>query len=241
MASIYDLSWSKTAFLAKLQLFFKSQKQEKEKIQSSDRQVQAQGCSALSSTYYSIVGTAASQLRATLRPKWRIPVRLVPVRIVAWCFTWLPLAAWCYWRMLSLSNRVVELTGYEGMSAEECDVRQSILRRRGRYDEAKKCILAALAKNPEKAHTYGLLHIGLAEVYVHEGDRRKVELHLHHAIILADKAAKEDRRQAARIYRQCADIVDFFRPDSPVPGDRFRHRARELAEATGARDQMLKL
>jgi len=72
MTSIYDLSWSKTSFLAKLQLFFKSQKRERQKMQSDDRQVQAQGYSALSSAYYSIVGTAFSQLKATLRPKWLV-------------------------------------------------------------------------------------------------------------------------------------------------------------------------
>jgi len=113
MTSIYNLSWRETSFLAKLQLFFKSQNREKQKIQSDDPQVQARGYSALSSTYYSIVGTAFSQLKTTLRPKWL--VWLAPVKVVSWCFTWLPISAWCYWRMLSLSNRIVELIGYDGM------------------------------------------------------------------------------------------------------------------------------
>ena len=236
MTSIYDLSWGETSFLAKLQLFFKSQKQEKEKKRSSDPQVQAQGCSALSSTYYSIVGTAFSQLMVALRPKW-----LAPVRIVAWCFTWLPLAAWCYWRMLPLSDRVVKLIGYDGMSADQCDVRQSVLRRRSKYDEAKRCIRAALAKNPEKAHTRGLLRVGLAEIYRHEGDWRNAETEVKVALTEAEKAEKLDPRQAARIYRHCADITDFVEQGDPIPGSQLRHKAQALAKATGAQDQLLKL
>jgi len=239
MTSVYDLSWGETSFLAKLQLFFKSRKREKEKMRSSDRQTQAQGCSALSSTYYSIVGTAFSKLKATLRLKWL--VWLAPVRIAAWCFTWLPLAAWCYWRMLPLSDRTVKLIGYEGMSADQCDVRQSVLRRRGQHNEAKKCIRAALAKNPEKAHTRGLLRVGLAEIYRHEGDWRNAETEVKAALAEAEKAKKLDPRQAARIYRHCADITDFVEQGDPIPGGQLRRKAQALAQATGAQDQLLKL
>jgi len=236
MKSIYDLSWSETSFLAKLQLFFKSRKQEKEKMQSNNQQVRAAGYSALSGTYYSIVGTAVSQLKAALRPRL-----LAPVKVVAWCLTWLPLAAYCYWRMLPLSNRVVELIGYDGMSPEQCDVRQSILRRRGQYEEAKKCIDAALAKNPEKVHTRGLLHVGLAEIYRHEGDWRNTETEVKAAIAEAEKAEKIDPRQAVRIYKHCADLLGWIGGHSPDFSDALRRKAQELAQATGARDQLLKL
>lgn len=239
MTSIYNLSWGKTSFLAKLQFFFKSQKQEKQKMRSDDRWVQAQGYSALSSTYYSIVGTALSQFKATLRPKWL--VWLAPIRMVMWSLTWLPLTAWCYWRMLSLSNRIVELIGYDGMSADQCDVRQSILRRRGQYDEAKKCICVALAKNPEKFHTRGLLHVGLADIYRREGDWRNAETEVRAALTNAEEAEKKDPRQAARIYRHCADITDFVEQGDPIPGSRLRHKAKALAQATDAQDQLLKL
>jgi len=236
MTSIYDLSWSETSFLAKLQLFSKSRKQEKEKMRSNDRQVRAGGCSALSSTYYSIVGSAFSQLKVALRPKL-----LAPVKVAVWSFTWLPLAAYCYWRMLSLSNLIVKLVGYDGMSADQCDVRQSVLRRRGKYEEAKKCIRAALAKNPEKAHTRGLLRVGLAEIYRHEGDWRNAETEVHAALAEAAEAEKQDPRQAARIYKHCADITDFVEQGDPIPGSQLRRKAQELAQATGARDQLLKL
>lgn len=235
MTSIYDLSWSETSFLAKLLLFFKSRKQEKKKVQLSGARVQAGGCSALSSTYYSIVGTAFSQLKAALRPKL-----FAPMKIAAWCLTWLPLAAYCYWRMLPISNRIVELIGYDGMSADRCDVRQSVLRRRGQYEEAKKCIPAALAKNPEKDHTRGLLRVGLAEIYRHEGDWRKAETEVRTALAEAVEAEKQGPRQAARIYKHCADITDFVEQGDPIPGSQLRRRAQELAQATGARHQPLK-
>ena len=236
MTSIYDLSWSETSFLAKLQLFFKSRNQEKEKMRSSDARAQAEGYSALSSTYYSIVGTAFSQLKAALRPKL-----LAPVKVAVWCLTWLPLAAYCYWRMLPLSNRIVELIGYDSMSADQCDVRQSVLRRRGQYEEAKKCIRAALTKNPEKAHTRGLLRVGLAEIYRHEGDWRNAETEIRAALAEVAEAERQDPRQAARIYKHCADITDFFEQGDPILGNQLRRKAQELAQATGARDQLLKL
>ncbi|MBI5742643.1 MAG: hypothetical protein HZA25_02290 [Candidatus Niyogibacteria bacterium] len=236
MASIYDLSWGGTAFLAKLQLFYFTLKNEGWRVRSAEPRTRAQGYSALSSTYYSIVGTAFAQLKATLKPKW-----LAPVRIAAWCLIWLPLAAWCYWRMLPLSNRIVKLIGYGDMSADQCDVRQSILRRRGRYDEAKKCIRAALTKNPEKAHTRGLLRVGLAEIYRHEGDWRNAKTEVGAALVEAEQAEKLDPRQAARIYRQCADITDFVEQGDPIPGNQLRQKAQMLAKAAGAQDQLLKL
>lgn len=239
MTSIYNLSWNETSFFAKLQLFFKSRKQEKKKMRSYNQQVQAQGCSALSSTYYSIIGTAFSQLKAILRPRWL--VWLAPVRVVVWGFTWLPLAVWCYWRMLPLSDRIVKLIGYEGMSADQCDVRQSILRHRNHYDEAKKCIRVALSKNPEKAHTCGLLHVGLAEIYQHEDNWRNAEEEVQMAIAEAEEAEKQDPRQAARIYRHCASIIDFIEQDDSFSGNQLRRKAEILSREWGAKDQLLKL
>lgn len=239
MISIYDLSWSKISFLAKLQLFINSGKSEKQKMQSANAVEQAQGYSALSSTYYSIVGTAFSQLKAIFRPQWF--VWFAPIWIVVWIFTWLPLTAWCYWRMLSLSDRVVEIIGYKEMSADQCDVRQSILRRRNRLEEAKKCINAALVKNPKKAHTRGLLHVGLADICRKEGDWRKAETEVEAALNEAKRAEKEDPRQAARIYRQCASITDFFEVGDPIPGNQLRQKAKIISQTVGARDQLLKL
>jgi tetratricopeptide (TPR) repeat protein len=144
--------------------------------------------------------------------------------------------------MLPLSNRiVVELIGYDGMSADQCDVRQSILRRRGQYDEAMRCIRAALAKNPEKAHTRGLLHVGLADICKKEGNWRKAETEVQTALIAAKEEAEKDPRQAVRIYRHCANIIDFVEQGDPIPGSQLRRKVKTLLQTVGAEDQLLKL
>lgn len=247
LSVLYNLSWGETSFIAKIKLFLKSNQNEKQKVRSGDRRAQAEAYSSLSSTYYSIAGTGFARLKAALRPKWLMMIWLAPLQVLLWCFTWLPLAGWCYLRMLPLSNRMVELIGYEGMSADQCDVRQSILRRRGRYKEAEKCIRVALRKNPEEAHTRGLLHVGLAEVYLRVGREyyleniaREVSL----ALSEAEVAERNNPQQASRIYRQCADILDgrLGEEDDSIPsGDQLRLKAKELARATGAQDQLLKL
>ncbi|MEK7452750.1 MAG: hypothetical protein AAB614_00785 [Patescibacteria group bacterium] len=237
MTSIYDLSWRKISFLAKIWLLLKSRKQEKEKMRSDNLWVQAGGYSALSSTYYSIVGTAFAQLKAALRPKW-----LALVKVTTWCLTWFPLAGYCYWRMLPLSDRVVELVGYNGMSADWCDIRQSVLRLRGQYDEAKQCIIVAFAKNPEKAHTRGLLHIGFAEIYRREGYNDKAVTEVCCALVEAEKAEKQDPMQAERIYRQSANLShQMCAIGNLPPANELYDKANKLAQATGARDQILKL
>ncbi len=239
MTSIYELSWGRTLFPAKLLLFFKAQKRYRQTARPNNRLTQAQACSSLSSAYYNIVGAARAQLRAKLRPRWLL--WLAPIRIAMWSLTWLPLGAWCYWRMLRLSNRMVKLIGYEGMSASQCDVRQSILLRHGQYEEARKCIDTAFTKNPEIAHTRGLLHVGLAEVYRHKGERDNAEIEVRAALGEAKQAERQDPRQAARIYRYCADLTDWLEEGNPIPGKELRRKARELAETCHAQDQLLKL
>ncbi len=64
MATIYDLSWARTSFVAKLILFMRSIFEQWRKINAIDVRVKAAGYSALSSTYYSIAGTAAAHLEA---------------------------------------------------------------------------------------------------------------------------------------------------------------------------------
>jgi len=85
-----------------------------------------------------------------------------------------------------------------------------------------------------------LFHVGLAEIYRHEGDWHNAEAEVHMASTEAREAEKQDPRQAARIYRHCADITDFIEQGDPIPGNQLRRKARELAQATDARDQLLK-
>ncbi len=237
-SSAYERSWNKTWFLSKLLLFLESRDSVAIWLASTDPEERAAGYSALASTYHSIYGTAGAQLRATLRPWWL--VWLAPVRLALWCITWLPLGAWCYLRALPLSNKVVELIGYEGMTADMCDTRQSILFFRGRYGGARTCIRAGLKKIAE-AHTRGLLCVGLAEIYEREGNWYAVEIYTLRAISAAEEAEKEEPLQAARIYRHCASLIDFFEINNPLPGNQLRRRARALLQEAGAKDQLLKI
>ncbi len=238
MSKIYRLSWNKTSFFAKILLFMKSHNSVAVRLASTDPKERADGYSALSSTYHSIYGTVYAQLMAIFRPKWL--VWLSPVRIALWCVTWLPLGAWCYLRALPLSNKIVRLIGYDGMTADFCDIRQSILRRRGQYMEAFACIRIGLKKDSIKAHTRGLLHIGLAEIYKKYGNLPGAGIEICAAIDAAGEAEKENPRQAARIYRHCVKILDFFLGES-FPGNQLRRRARALLQEVGAKDQLLKI
>jgi len=235
MTSIFRLSWDETSLSSKIQLFFKSRGREKPKIHSSDPILQAEGCSALSSTYYSIAGTGASQLKASLKPIW-----LAPPWVALWFFSWFPLTLWCYWRMLPLSNRVVKIIGYERMTSAQCDIRQSILRRRGRLAEAKKCIEAALKKTAE-IHTIGLLLIALSHINFKQNNLEDANKHLYQAEGAAQEAEKQDPRQAARIYRHCSSLVDkLVGYKGGKESKRFMNKAISLAETAGANDQLLK-
>ena len=242
-SSIHELSWNKTSFPDKLRLFFKSRKIEKKKIKSNNPMTRAEGYSNLSSTYYSIAGTAFFQLKAIL--KSRETILLTPFRVIVWGLTWLLLATWCYWRMIPLSNRVVTLIGYDEMSADQCDIRQSILRRRGRFVEAKNCIEYALRKTAVKAHTRGLLRVALADIFKKEEEFEKAKKEVKKAVTEAKKAEKRFPLQAARIYRNVAPFVDFLeikfeKNFNGFEGKDFLKKAEDLARLAGAEDQLLK-
>jgi hypothetical protein len=235
MDSIYDLSWHETSFFAKLQLFFQARKRAREQIRSRRRKEQAEGYSQLSSTYYSIVGTAYAQLRAAVQPRLTLPWLLL-----LWTIAWLPLAGYCYWRMLPLSDRVQKLIGYAGMTADQCDVRQSILRAHRKFEPAKRCIYNGLKKNPMRAHTRGLLRLGLAEVCLHQGLSLHVEQEMQEALQAAAEAEREDPLQAARIYTRSANLLEILKQDERARTNDLRHKAHELASAANAADPLLK-
>jgi hypothetical protein len=173
--------------------------------------------------------------------KWQHKPRFVGLlQILLWCVTWLPLAAWCYWRMLHLSNKVVSLIGYHKMTPEQCDIRQSILRRRGRYDEAQRCIESISCKI-ESRTTQALLLLGLAEIHKVRGDRESVKKAVGPALIYAQFAEEEDPHQAIRIYRKVADLLVFAEGRDSKAAHSYREKARVTALKCGALDQSLKL
>lgn len=242
MASIYELSWSRDSFLAKLVLFFKSLLRETRKIRTARSEMaRAEGYSALSSTCHTIAGTAFAQLKAlkaTFRLNWL--VLLLPIKAL-WCgLTWLPLGGLCYLGSLPLSNQVIKIIGYVGMTSSMCDVRQSILIAHGEWDEASACIAWGLDKSSNH-HTKGLLLIGKARVARHRGLRSEMAVALLQAEYKAEDASAEEPRQAARIYRHMANIYDWLYPEKPEKGEEFRRKALELIKKADARDQRLKL
>ena len=244
MAMAYDLSWGTTSFPAKLLLLATSHREQRRKIKSMDVRAKAEGYSALSSTYYSIAGTAGAHREAlhTLKPKVRIigDILLIP-RFFCFMFTWLPLGGWCWWRMLYLSDQVERLIGLRGMSAARCDIRQSILRARCRFYEARVCIESGLRKEFSDAHTKGLLHCGMAEILRRDLDRQGVCRQLESAIASTRLAEQTDPRQAARIYRQCASLAEWLGLRSPLTATELYQKAEVLAIAADATDQLLKM
>jgi len=239
--SLFDLSWNDDSFLAKLRLFFGAHLHAAKNLQSYDLMSRAEGYSALSSTYYSICGTTKAKLGAILGIKRSVWIGVAQsFKVLAWCITWLPLGGWCYFWMLPLSNQMVALEGYEGLSPGQCDVRQSILRRRGKYVEAEMCIRSAFVKGPREAFTRGLLHVGLADVYLHQGSHQGAEMEIERALEEADAIVLEDPRQASRIYRQCASLTRSIGSGGHLSAVRLYQKAIELASSVGAKDQVLK-
>jgi hypothetical protein len=236
VTSIYNLSWNTTSFWAKLELFFKSRQEARWWRSHGTSEVQAKGYSALSSTYYSIASTARAQLNVALKPSL-----LMLVRIPLWCLTWLPLGGWCYVRMLPLSRSVVRLVTYYGMSADMCDIHQSILYRRGRLGEAVDCINVALAKGEDVKvadHTLGLLHVAKAYIYMYWAIRDEAKESMDRALIYAEWAEDGEPLQASRIYRKCAVVAGWW-GDLTLKNS-CNSKAREFASRGGAEDQYLK-
>ena len=235
MDSIYDLSWARTSFIAKLILFFRANFKQREKIKSVDISTKAAGYSALSSAYYSIASTAGAQGKAIQKQAWGF------VWVPLFCMTWIPLGGWCWWRMLYLSDQVERLIGLRGMSAARCDIRHSILRARCRFYEARVCIESGLRKEFSDAHTKGLLHCGMAEILRRDLDRQGVCRQLESAIASTRLAEQTDPRQAARIYRQCASLAEWLGLHSPLTATELYQKAEVLAIAADATDQLLKM
>jgi len=237
MDKIYDLSWNKDSFIEKLSLFFKSNWKERKRIKSHDNRVRAQGYSALSSTYYSIVGTAYAQFKKIFKSR-----RFLLIKLPLFCFTWGILAYWCNIRMLFLSNKVFKLSGgYKNMTTGMCDIRQSILRKRGRYLEAGECIKVGLLKSKVETHTLCLLNIGLAEIYKHYGNQMKTQRYVNDALEIAEQVEETNLQQVVRIYKHCANLVDWLEMGNPLPGRKLREKAEELAVKINAKDQILKI
>jgi len=221
----YELSWNQVDFSSKSKLFFLSNDDFRDVLHNFEYNPKklADAYGALSSTYYSIAGTAVAQIKA--RP-WKV-------------FWWGFLGGWCYLRMLPLSNKVVSFIGYDDMSADQCDVRQSILRRRRQFEEAEKCIDIALQKEMSDT-TYCLLEVGLAEVKMQLGRKfPEIERSVNSALSVLDENESIDVCQKIRILKQAGKIAAEYN-EFELSG-RLIGSAQTLATKNNVRDQMIKI
>lgn len=242
MVSIYDLSWNKDSFISKICLFFKSNLNARKRINLGNKlgnyRDKAAAYSALSSIYYSIAGTAYAKFRAIFEVN---SLWLFCVKFPTFIFTWAPLGLWCNYRMLHLSNKFALLIDAEDATSGECDIRQSILRRKGKYIQAKIWILLGLNKKDIETHTGALLYIGLADIYKNSGDWRKTEEYVGKALEIVAQVEEINPNQAVRIYKHCANLTDWFEEGDPLPGKNLRKKAENLARRIGAKDQIVKI
>jgi tetratricopeptide (TPR) repeat protein len=239
VTSTYNLSWSSPSLKETRKLLCQSLRETREKRHSLEPREQADGFSALSSTYLTIAGRGKAQLVNTFDLRW------------------LPLTVRCLYRMLPLSNKVLSLIGYVGMTADQCDIRQSILRARSKFrlfvafdllEEAKKCIYFGLNKEV-RDHTRALLYAGLADTKMQLGLPYSAKKSLQDAISWAEKAEQAEPRQASRVYKTCAGVVesilkmdDNAKLKEGLPtAETLKEKARDLALKTGAEDQSLKI
>jgi tetratricopeptide (TPR) repeat protein len=130
----------------------------------------------------------------------------------------------------------------DGMTADELDVRQSILREVGRFAEAGAVIKEALGKLDEEAsapHTKALLYIGKMEALKETGaPEEAVWEAVREVEQLAKKVAKENPLQAIRVYR---GLARHYKERGEAEFNQAVSQARELIRQTGAGDQELKL
>lgn len=197
-----------SSFYAQRRLFLLVNIRNERNIHSDNSLTRAQGYSALSSAYHTIYTGASTEFGKIFKPWWLL--WLAPIRVALWCVTWFPLGIWCYLRALPLSNKVVCLIGYGSMSIGMCNTRQSILFDRSKYKEARKCLIAGLTKNPEKAYTRGIFYVLLADASK-KYDPYDACLLVRMALEEAREAeVEEDSSQATYICDRCAILSDFF-------------------------------
>jgi hypothetical protein len=237
MSTVHDLSWKETSFRSKVKLIETVRQEQISNLNSEDRCVSGAAHSALSSTYYSVVTTAFATYS-----KYKHSGLKTPFLLVYWMITWFPLSLYSYWAMRKHSDHAFNLL-LADMTADQCDVRQTILRAHHKYDLAYIIIRMGLMRNPLAPHTEGLLHIGLADIYI----KRKDFTEALYSIGIAESKAKEievsQPLQAARIYRHCGDTVLLHNKGfaNQQQADWYYEKAWVLAEGSDANDQLLKL
>jgi hypothetical protein len=188
--------------------------------------------SALSSTLYSVAGTAKSKFVST-KPQ---------------TYHWLLLGVMFY-SAVRVSDRMVKLAKkWEiELSPNQLDIRQSILRRANRLDDALECIGEALEKLPEPSMTKCLLLAGMAEV--HTVLLRQMKSTRPEILAIVGQITENHERanrgklvepgQTVRVYRMLAVVHE--RIGDHEKSVMFRGKAFLVAQSHGLHDQIAKL
>ena len=113
---------------------------------------EVQALSALSSTYYAAAGNAFTHIGFSPAD---------------WNPDWLIAGLWCLMRALWFSERLIRRVGMHGMSADQLDIRATILRKVRRRREALRCINEALGRPRVSAEARALLEVGRGEILSH--------------------------------------------------------------------------
>lgn len=255
-SKIYDLSWNEDSFRAKWRLFKKSRRKFDDALNTAEKMAYApakrmrgDACFAFASSYHSIAGTAASQVKGhaqALRDPQFPPI--AGLYLLGDVFTWMWLGRFCYFRELPIAHEGYRLLSWEGMNANQCDIYQSVLRAHRKYAWAETCIRVGLNKEPS-AHTRGLLNVGIADIYYHGGAHRNAPVKgpLKAALQAAQEAQErgEDSNQIIRIYGKCAKLArkltEEDRASLPMTPGEMEEKSKTLLQETRARDQELKL
>lgn len=236
---IHDLSWKETSFWSKLKLLGLSWYKNFPKFSHESPYKKGEAIIAHASTCYSIVGTAKAYADSIRKMS---PVKML-TSIFPLAFLWTPLAGFCYWASLWLAQKAYRETCTKRLSADQCDVLQSIFRLHGKYKEAEECIETGLKKPGIDFHTEALLHIGKAYCYRYNSGNPslvEVETELHLAYRQARLAEETHPAQVSRVYRHIAILLEYCGSEELRPPDKFLKRAKELAEESGAKDVQLK-
>lgn len=205
-----------------------------QRFYDGDEEVPARKLSRFSSIFYSAAGNAMANFK---KEPWKI-----------W-WAWRVLR--CLHRAVRFSDRLHREVGLEGMTPDQLDVRQSVMRKARRYTDALSCIEEALGRPGElEPHTQALLHVGRAQIMLAGPKRFVNEAKGKESMVaarkLVERFAEGDPAQASRVLRGYAELLVIIHERFGTPLDSAllrstRRRAQGLAERAGATDQLLKM
>lgn len=199
--------------------------------------------SGMSSAYHSAGGNALGRMRDA----WA-PLKLF----------WGIVGLWCAERALAWSNRLWDNIPKSQLTADMCDIRQSICRKVAQHIPWRRKYLVnawwAIVEGldllsegaPHASHTLPLLLTGKADVMLRNGeDYQEVKKVMGEIRRLADDVVAylspdfiQEMRQFTRVYRHLKDL--YRRIGNDADADACQRIMEQLAEESGAGDQVLK-